>query len=138
MSVAAKPMTRSSREAGKARRLAEWVTLILSVLIVAGLAGYLVQQGMVGDPETVPITAVPDVDGVQRLGEAFVLPIEVKNSGRKSLKGLQLEVSSPDGTTVDVQIDYLGQHSTQTVYTIVKSDPRQAPVQVQPRVYTLE
>ena len=76
------------------RKLAEWVSLGGSSLLVAGIAGFLVYQAILGESEYVPATVTPQPNEVREVGGWYVLAVEVRNHGRRTLRGFTGEVRS--------------------------------------------
>ncbi len=137
----AAPEARGERRSG-GRLLAEWVSLGVSVLLIAGIAGYLLYQALLQQHRIVPVLATARVGSSGRSGERYVLPVELRNPSSRTLKDLKVEVSytPPQGEreTRDLEVAYLGEKSTQTLYVYLDHDPRQVNVEVTPQSYRLE
>jgi uncharacterized protein (TIGR02588 family) len=130
-----------ARSAG--RTLAEWVSLGASCLLIAGLALFLVYEIVKGnDPYSVARTAAR-TDEVRQVEAVFILPVEVENAGRRTLRDLEVELRyTPPGhqqpEKAEKTIDYLGERSKQRLYFYLDYDPRQMPVHVRPLHYRLD
>ncbi|WP_437923104.1 hypothetical protein WMF37_29225 [Sorangium sp. So ce291] len=111
------------------RRLAEWVSLAVSAALILALVVFLVYEGLTSSEGSVvpEVRALPD--RAERQGEAWVLPVRVKNAGRQMLGDLGVELRyTPPGAReperVEATIDYLGKRSEQELYFYVPGDPR--------------
>lgn len=134
------PADKRGRPAG--RKLAEWVTLTLSALLVLGVAAYLVYEAL---RETAPFASVEvqvRTERAQQKGGRYIVPVEVRNGGRQTLKDLKLEVTYrwADGAAErgDVLIDYLGERSSHTVYLYFDRAPEDLQVTATPFAYQLD
>ncbi|WP_437573253.1 hypothetical protein [Sorangium sp. So ce887] len=115
------------RRAG--RQLAEWVSLAVSTALILALVVFLVNAGLTSSQGSVvpEVQALPD--RAKQQGDAWILPVRVKNGGRQMLGDLGVELRfTPPGARgperVEATIDYLGKHSEQELYFYVPSDPR--------------
>lgn len=127
---------------GHVQKLAEWVTLGVSVVIVAAAAGYMVYLAVRDSPRHVP------ADATLRLGEArqaqgrYVLPVEARNRGRRTLRDFQAELryTPPGGQPEkrEFKLDYLAAGATQTVYFYFDRPPAELNLEVSPQSYRLE
>ena len=141
---------RQSRGAGKKagrgrsgpRKLAEWVSLGISAALIATLAGYLVYQGLQPQPPYVAAEAQVLMNRVLEKDGKYILPIEVVNHGRLTLRELNVEVEyrGPDGKqeTREFTIDYLGEQSKQKIYLYFDQHPRDLQVKAEPLTYRLD
>ena len=135
-----------SRGKGKGRsgvrKVAEWVTLGISVALILGLAGYLVYQALQPQPPYVPAEAQVLMNRVIEKEGKYILPIEIINHGRLTLRDLTVEVEyrSPDGKTEthELTIDYLGEQSRQKAYVYFDEHPRGLQVKANPTTYRLD
>ena len=91
-----------SKEEGKqkekeGRTGAEWVTLSISVLIIASLVGLLTYlyftQGT--DPPIIEVEA--KLEEVKQQGDSYYLPLTITNTGEKTAEDVQIEVSLDSG-----------------------------------------
>lgn len=125
------------------RTLAEWVSLGVSCLLIVGLAGFLVYEIVKGnDPYNLAKTSAR-TDEARQVEAVFILPVEVENTGRRTLRDLDVELTyAPPGKQQPEQatktIDYLGEGSTQTLYFYLDHDPRQMAVHVRPLHYRVD
>ena len=130
----------STRATG--RKLAEWVTFAISALLVLAVAGYLAFEATRDDEPTVPIDVRVLSDQGSQKNNGYVIPVEVHNRGRRTLRALQLRLSylAGDGSEQadDFTIDYLSEQAKQTVYIYLDRQPGESPITVRPVAYQLE
>jgi len=124
------------------RKLAEWVSLGISVALIFGLAGYLLMEALKPHPAYVPVKVQPLLKQVREEENRFILPVEVTNQGRRTLRDLTIEIEfRPDGgkpESREVTIDYLGERSKQEIYVYFDRHPRALQVQARPLTYRLD
>jgi uncharacterized protein (TIGR02588 family) len=125
------------------RKLAEWLTLGLSIVLVLGVAAFLLYSALQDHPRFVPL-------GVRVLTEAaregaggqFIVPVEVRNLGRRSLKAITIRFThaSADGTeeSGDFIIDHLGEGATHQAYLFLDQPPTAAKPEAEVSDYQLE
>ncbi|MEX2237985.1 MAG: hypothetical protein WEB00_10665 [Dehalococcoidia bacterium] len=93
-------MTQKSRGAGKekasTRGPAEWVTLAISVAIVAGILGVLAFQQFEGGSEKPVLTARIELSETREAEGHFYLPITVANSGHGTAGSVAVELLQGD------------------------------------------
>jgi uncharacterized protein (TIGR02588 family) len=130
------------RRAGASRRFAEWISLGISAVLLLSLAGYLILQALAPDSPYLLAEARPLTEEVQQKGDRFILPIEISNRGRRTLRELKVEVgvTEPGGRseTRELQIDYLGEQSAQTVFLYFEQDPRALQIEARPVHYLID
>ena len=140
MNKKADDKSRPRRSTG--RRVAEWVSLGVSLVLICGIAGLLVWEGVRRDSPLLPCDAVPQLDRAAKAGDRFVLPILVTNRGRQTMRDLkvQLEFRGEGGKNEEREfvLDYLGERSEQTIYAYFDQDPRTLDVRAMPVQYRLE
>ena len=129
-----------SRRAAR-RLVAEWVSLGISLLLILGLSAYLVREGLSGKTElTVQIR--PVWDEIQRAHGRFVVPIEIRNAGPRTMRELKIGISYLDADgekqEQEASIDYLGEKSHTRVFIFTPTDPRRARLEAIPLLYRLE
>ncbi|EYF00426.1 hypothetical protein [Chondromyces apiculatus] len=124
------------------RKLAEWVTMGVSTAIVLAVAGFLVVQLVRERPPHVPVEITPLLDQVSQVQGQYILPVKVKNQGRKTLQAFKAQVTYqlPEGKQGqrEITIDFLGEQAEQEVYLYFDAPPRDLQVQVKPESYILE
>lgn len=141
-SESASEESREDRKQDVVRSAAEWVTLSISTLLLLGVVGYLVREAMTPSPPFVSVEARPLMRQVKQEDGRYILPIEVRNKGNRALRDLRLEASyrGTDGSeeTLDLEITYLGEASTETLYLYLERPPADLGFEVQPRSYALD
>ena len=124
------------------RKLAEWVTMGVSLLVVAGVAGVLGYQATREKHAFVPAEMTPLLEEVREVKGQYILPIEVTNRGGRTLQGFKARVTSHPAQGPaedrDFEIDYLGEGATQKIYLYFDRHPRDLRVRAQPLGYRLE
>ncbi len=104
---------RGAKDRPAGRKFAEWVTMGVSVLVVAGVAGVLGYQAMREKHAFVPIELTPLPDQVREVNGQSILPLEVKNRGGRTLQGFKARVTSHPAQGPaeerEFEIDYLGE-----------------------------
>lgn len=113
-----KKSTHNKQQSGKSppRKFAEWVSLSISVLLILGLTGYLINEALQSNDNLVLVTVRVLTAQSGRAGEQYVLPVEVTNRGSHTLRDLQVEVTahakdssaSEEPQKREITIDYLG------------------------------
>ena len=130
-------MTRQSdkdRDEGPAKglRLAEWVTLGLSIGMIALLAGALLRIAGKEEVGLVFPTTRVILEDVREGAGRFALPIEVENKAGRSLTNLRIGVGHGAGAErVErvVTMDYLTAAAKKRVIVLFDSHPRDLGVQ---------
>ena len=134
-------------EASPQRRVAEAITLALSVLIVGGLALYLALQARLptAGAEFVTVRAQVKWEQAQRKGGRTILPIEIENASRTTLRQVLLLVTfQEDGKEQEreVAFDYVAAGARRTAYMLFKREVstlrREAKLEAEPSFYTLD
>lgn len=124
------------------RKIAEWVTMSVSSLLLLAVAGYLVYEGL---KDKSPYAA-PDLqffyDEVRQVGGQYVLPVEVRNEGDRTLQQFKGEVSGKDAQGKEIKreftIDYFGEHTSRRLFLPFESNPRELYLKFQPIEYRLD
>ena len=138
---AARVPPRPGRASG-GRKLAEWVTLAASGLLVLAVAGFLAYQALREDGPYIVAELRPLPERVEHRDGQFILPVEVRNGGDRTLRDFRGEVvlRAPDGSADrhEFRIDYLGERATATVYVYSREDPAPLHIDARPLDYRLE
>ena len=114
-------MTRS------ARTTAEWISLIISILVLAclvGLIGWL--WATEGDQ---PAQFSLEMGEVRQVGQQFYLEVTVRNDGDQAAAAVEV-VGTLDDQASNVTLDLLPGHAEQNATLIFDSDPKQAELAV--------
>lgn len=133
--------TRDERSTG--RKLAEWVTMGVSAVLVLGVAGCLLYQALRTEPPFVPARVRVLSDQARESDGRYIVPVEVSNGGVRTLKEIKVKVTYRPAQgggeeTGDFVIDYLGGRATQKVYLYFEKHPRELKVEASPFQYQLE
>jgi uncharacterized protein (TIGR02588 family) len=122
------------------RKFAEWVTVAVSVLIVAAVAGFLLYQAWHPPASYVPVDIAPRFDQVGQAGGRYVLPVELTNRGQ-TMSSLRVEVVSTgrdrEPRRDTFEIHYFAQGATATRYVYFEDDPRMLRIDVHVLDYAL-
>lgn len=124
------------------RRLAEWITFGLSLMLVLALAAHLAWRLREPVTELVDARITPRLDRVAQQEGRFVLPLDIVNPGGRTIRDLQVRVeyrgASGEPRSMDLLVDYLGQSSEQVVYTYFRDDPRTLSVRAEAMSYRVD
>lgn len=124
------------------RLLAEWITLGVSLLLIFLTAGYLVYDSTRPRDSILPIAVRPLLEDSRQEGGRHILPVEIENGGRRTIRDLNVEVTflsdAGERKTQEIRIEYLGEHSKQEVYVFIDRDPAEARVEGRVRNYRLD
>lgn len=144
----ARPDARAGGGPGKperptGRKLAEWLTLGLSIVLVLGVATFLLYSALQDHPPFVPLEVRVRTDAARETDDGqFVVPVEVRNLGRRSLKSITIHFThaSADGSTEsgDFLIDHLGEGATHEAYLLLDQPPSVAKPEAEASDYQLE
>jgi uncharacterized protein (TIGR02588 family) len=128
-------------EARGPRRFAEWLSFGVSLALVLAVVFYLLWRMRVPVTDTVLTQVAPQLDRVSEQHGRFVLPIQVKNPGSRTVRDLQLRVEyreQGEPRSLDVSIDYVGQSAEQLVYVYFSEDPRSLSVHAEAISYLVD
>ena len=123
------------------RKLAEWMTLLVSAAILIGLIIYLVLDVTYPASPYVELEVNALRDQVQKAGSRFVLPIEIHNKGERTIAYASLRVDVAIGNEAEkenVEVEFLGRKSKTRIYKYFDSDPRSLKIGVTPVYYKFE
>ena len=123
------------------RKLAEWITLIVSAATIIGLIVYLLFEFAAPDSPYVELVATPSVDEARKVGESFVLPIDIENRGGRTVALATFRITSAGANGEEhehVELQYLARTSKQRIYMYLARDPKIANVRITPGYYRLE
>jgi len=123
------------------RRLAEWLSFAISLALVLALAGHLLWRLREPVADAVATQVSLQLDRVSEQQGRFVLPIEVKNLGARTVRELQLRVEYEERgqrRQLDVLIDYVGQSAAQLAFVYFSQDPRYLSVRAEPVSYLVD
>jgi uncharacterized protein (TIGR02588 family) len=136
------PDQASADQRGSPRRLAEYVSLGISIALLLGIAGYLVRQALRSDEPFIACRAELLVEETRKEADRFILPLRVSNPSNRSLRLIRVAIDYTDAAgqpvTRDIDIDYLGERSHQVVYLYVRDDPRKLRITATPAYYLMD
>lgn len=109
------------------RKVAEWITMGLSILIVLGVAAYLTWMAVGSDTPFARVEATVLLDQTRQEGDQYIVPVEVRNHGRRTVHALRGAVTwgpGDAGHQREFRIDYLGENGSQRLYFIFEQPPQ--------------
>lgn len=116
------------------RTTVEWITLGISVMIVASLVGLITYLYVSGGSTPAVIEVKPQFDQIRQVQDQYYLPIEIRNVGGETAEEVTVQISlvSANGQTasVEVTIDFLAGHGRMKATVAFSEDPRQGEVMV--------
>lgn len=124
------------------RKLAEWISLGISIAIVGGLAAILLRDAINSNgPYAVPTVHVVNSD-IQQQGAVWIVPVEVENNASQTLRDVDIELSyrraGEQPETDTLTIDYLGRECSETIYFYLHQDPKGLKLEVRPLHYRMK
>jgi uncharacterized protein (TIGR02588 family) len=109
-------------------RIAEWVSLTISVLLVGSVAAFLLVQALRPRSPYLEVEARLLVEQTEPRGEGFVAPLQVTNRGERTLTRILVSLRGEDegdaGAAREIELHYLGGGTTRTTYVVFDRDPR--------------
>ncbi|WP_054533323.1 hypothetical protein [Herpetosiphon geysericola] len=111
----------------QARTTAEWVSLIISILLLSCLVGMIGWLWATEGDEPAQFSLA--MGEVRQVGEQFYLEITVRNDGDQAAAAVEI-VGSLDDQQSNVTLDLLPGHAEQNATLIFSSDPKQAELAV--------
>ena len=95
-------LLRSSETEGKeVRSLAEWVTLIVNIAILAGVFAMLTYLYVAGDGDPIMIRTEAQLDQIRVAEEAFYVPVTVFNDGDVTASDVQIQADLKIGEEIE-------------------------------------
>jgi uncharacterized protein (TIGR02588 family) len=116
-----------TRQTGRGRTTAEWVSFGLSLAILAALVGSVVYLHLTsGDaPPAVEARARPEAG--REVGGAYYLPIEVVNTGDRPAEQVRVRVDVGEGSPRELEIDRLPGGATRRATVVLRAPPAGEP-----------
>jgi uncharacterized protein (TIGR02588 family) len=113
------------------RTSAEWVSLIVSLLLLAAVVGVIVVLWVqdAGKPATFRV----DTGTIRRVGPQYYLPITIRNDGDATGASVSVEgrlTGQKDDQTVTTTFDFIPAHASAEGVLVFPSDPSPADVRV--------
>jgi uncharacterized protein (TIGR02588 family) len=124
-----------------ARKLAEWITLAVSTVTILALVAYLLFEFAAPASPFVELVATPLFSDAQKVGESFVLPIDIENRGRRTvaLATFRITIAGANGEEYEhIELQYLARTSKQRIYKYLAREPKRGNVRIVPGYYRLE
>ena len=115
---------------GDERSVVEWVTLVVSAVLVIGVASLVAYLSIIGDSEPPLIGAQPRLDAVWSDEGAFYLPVDVANAGDRTASEVVVEATlATEGgeETAEFTVDFLAGGETESGIVVFTQDPRITP-----------
>jgi uncharacterized protein (TIGR02588 family) len=112
----------------KARSLAEWVTLVCSVAILAGMFLVVTYLYVVGNGDPIKISTNARLDQVRVSDEAFYVPVDVFNEGDTTAGNVQIQAELTIGDETEsseFSLPTLAANDTETGIIAFSRDPRE-------------
>lgn len=129
----------SKAEAGRpARTVAEWVTFGVSVVILLVLVGLIAVEA--GEPDRPALPRVVETGPVERHGEAFLVPVTVRNEGGATAEAVQVVAELTIGDEVieaDQSVEFLARDETAEVAFVFAEDPATGTLDVRVTGFTV-
>jgi uncharacterized protein (TIGR02588 family) len=120
---------RSGGQRARGRTTAEWITLGISVLIIASLVGLLSFIYFTSGTRSPVIKLEAKLEEVRREGEEYYLPITVTNEGERTAQDVEVELSLDTGEgdpeTVGFTVQFLAGGESDYETAVFSSDPSQ-------------
>lgn len=122
-------MSKSKGEAAAAagrpaRTVAEWATFAVSVVILLALVGLIAVEA--GEADRPALPRVVETGPVERHGEAYVVPVTVRNEGGATAETVQVVAELTIGDEVfeaDQSVEFLARDETAEVAFVFAEDP---------------
>jgi uncharacterized protein (TIGR02588 family) len=109
------------------RSAAEWTTLIISLLVIAGLVGLVVVLSVTGGADPPRFAAAPALEDVRQHEAAYYLPIEVTNLSGLPAQDVrvvgELALLGAEPVTAEFTIDILAGGESRAGTMIFSDDP---------------
>jgi uncharacterized protein (TIGR02588 family) len=116
---------------------AEWIVAALSALLVLGVIGFLIYDGL-GSPKTPPDVRV-EVDSIQQAGPGFLVLLRARNMGNNTAADVIIEgelmTDSGRVETSETVIDYVPAGGEQRAGLYFIRDPRKAKLRLRAHGY---
>lgn len=129
------PGQQEGRASGKKRQghsAAEWITLILSSLLIAGVTGAVAYFTITRGDAPPSFAAVPQPAETRGDPGIFYVPVQVTNTGDEAAQEIQVRVelqSWEQTETAVFTIDLLAASESEEGTAVFRSDPSQGEVQ---------
>jgi uncharacterized protein (TIGR02588 family) len=110
------------------RKLAEWITFLISLSILALIVGLVLHSWRI-DSDEPPILQVTETSEVREIKGKFYVPFSILNAGGETAEAVQIVGEMQTNGQVEQvgeqQIDYLSAGEKQEGAFVLSRDPRQ-------------
>lgn len=120
------------------RTSAEWVTFAVSVAILLVVVGLIATQATGSDRPALP--RVSKTGPVERQGERFLVPVEIRNDGGATAEAVQVTAELTVGDEVveaDQTVEFLAQEEKAEVVFVFDRDPAAGQLDIRVTGYTV-
>lgn len=118
----------------KGRTTVEWITLGISVMIIASLVGLISYLYVSGGSTPAIIEVKPQFDQIRKVQDRYYVPVEITNVGGETAEEVTVQISleSANGQTesAEVTIDFLAGQDRANATVAFGEDPSQGEVTV--------
>jgi uncharacterized protein (TIGR02588 family) len=127
--------TQENEPSGKHRQghsAAEWITLILSSLVIAAVAGTVAFFTITGGDDPASFSAEPQAAATRGDTGKFYLPVTVTNTGDEPAQAIQVRVELKSGDQMEeafFTIELLAAGESEEGTAVFQVDPSQGEVQ---------
>lgn len=113
---------------------AEWVTLTISLLLILGLVGLVINLSLTGGAEPPHFTATPVLGEMRQVGRSSYLPIVVTNLGGIAAQEVRVvgDLVTRDGEAMvaEFTLDILAGGESRQGTLVFQADPRESELTV--------
>jgi uncharacterized protein (TIGR02588 family) len=125
---------------GKAPRvrskLAEWLVLGISLVLLLSVVVFLMRRALQRSDPFIRVETRFLMSEARKVGDQYILPVEVHNPGSRTISQLKIRVSAGDPDEArEIEIKYLAENSTTRLYLPFQSEPARMGVQAKPLYY---
>ena len=118
----------STARLARKRSLPEWVSLGISIAMLASVVGLVLHQhGARSEPAAIEVR--PRLDRVRQAGGAYYLPLEIANTGGQTAEEVvvEVELAPPRGERerAEVTVRFLAGGGTHRATAVFRADPAQ-------------
>ena len=119
------------------RKSAEVISFVISTAIILALFIYLgFDYYRSDDSEFLHISISIQREKIKKVGDHFLVPVELKNDGYKTPALTTFSIDTDEGERI-IEVSYLSKQSSKIVYVAYKTDPSGKDLKVQLQNYQL-
>lgn len=126
-------------DSDEARSIAEWVTLIVSVSVLAAMFAIVTYLYVAGDGDPVMIRTEAELNQIRVSDDAFHVPVTVVNDGDETAGNVQIQAElkiGDENETSEFSIMILAANDRETGIVAFSRDPRDGELTVRVASYT--